>query len=673
MSPPRRPGSFATAAPGASGLAGWRASLGALLLALAIAQTPLWRNADLMLFDLYTVASAPGRSNLPITIIGIDEASFAALKHAYPWPRGWHGRLLDRLKEGGAAVAAFDVVFDTPSADPGQDQAFAEAIGRFGPVVLAADLVYSETPTAKQWLRVDALPGLLAAGASTGIAAIEVDPDNVFRRIPTYRDAFWKVIVERFRDSHPETMEVPVATADLRLNYRGGPHTYTYIPYYQMLEPDRYLPAHWREFLKDNIVLIGRNSRAGIDIHMAQGDFFATPFLGDSGELTPGVELQATLLDNMFVGDPRRELPARWSYLVALLGALVAHLVMRHWRPLRSGLGAAACAAAIGGGGYALFVTQLLWLPVATALLTVALVYLAQGGVAYWFERRQRQRIKNAFSLYVSPEVVEEVIADPARLRLGGERREVTVMFTDLAGFTSISEKMPPEEVANLLNRHLTDMTAIIHRERGTVDKFIGDAVMAFWGAPLADPEQSVHAARAAIAMQESMARLRQEILDAGGPALHMRIGLHRGECIVGNMGSEQRFDYSAIGDTVNLASRLEGANKPYGTGILLSQTVADAVADIIPVRPVDTVRVKGKTQGVAIFTPCDSAELRQRTTALVDAYRAGDLRAASIACDTLEALAPGDSLAATYRQRLAKLAASGLPAGWDGVADLEK
>ena len=669
----RRPGAFSALIPGANRSRGRGASLGALLVALAIAFVPVWRNADLALFDLYTVASAPGRSALPITVIGVDEPSFAALKQAWPWPRAWHGQLLDRLKEAGAAVVAFDVVFAEPSADARQDEAFAAAIHRFGPVVLAADLVYTETPAARQWLRVEPLPAFVAAGASAGIASVDLDPDSALRRIPTYRDAFWKVIIERFRTSHPEMADAPAATPDLRINYRGGPRTYTYIPYYQMLDPDRHLPSNWREFLKDNIVLIGRNSHSGLDIGMAQADLFATPFLRSRRELTPGVEIQATLVDNLISGDPRRELPALWSHLATLLSALFAHFAMRRWQPLRSGLVAAGGVAALGGGGYLLFTAQLLWLPVASAVLAVLLIYLAQGGVAYWFERRQRQQIKNAFSLYVSPEVVEEVIANPERLRLGGERREVTVMFTDLAGFTSISEMMSPESVATLLNRHLTDMTEIIHRERGTVDKFIGDAVMAFWGAPLADPEQSVHATRAALAMQESMARLRWEILAEGGPALHMRIGLHRGECIVGNMGSEQRFDYSAIGDTVNLASRLEGANKPYGTGILLSQTVADAVADVIPVRPVDIVRVKGKTQGVAIFTPCDSTELRQHTAALVDAYRSGNLAAANTACDALEACAPDDPLGATYRQRLLKLAATGLPAGWDGIADLEK
>jgi len=653
--------------------AGYLATLFALCLAILVSWLPPWRAVDRFFVDHFAVWTAPGRSSLPITIIGIDEESFAALQLPWPWPRDLYARLLERLHEAGVALVAFDIVFAEPSTDLAQDEAFALAIERFGPVVLAADLAYVQSAAAHQWQRIDPLPLFLKAGAQPGLASVELDNDGVLRRMPLYADAFWRVIVDRFGARYPEFHPPIVPQDDMRLNYRGGPGSYLTIPFHKMLDPDRHLSMNWRDILKDNIVLIGRNTRAGVDIQMAQADAFATPFMVQTGEFTPGVELHATLVDNMMSGDFRRELPGGWGMMMAVVTVAISHLGMRRWRPVSATLTLLAVAVTLFAVAFLAFWQWLTWLPVATALLALVLVYLGQGYDAYVREQRQRRQIKAAFAMYVAPDVVEEVIADPARLRLGGERREITVMFTDLVGFTSIAEAMTPEEVATLLNRHLTEMTAIIHRYRGTVDKYIGDAVMAFWGAPLADPEQSHRALRAANEMQEAMHALRDEVLAEGGPELKMRVGLHRGECIVGNMGSEQRFDYSAIGDTVNMASRLEGANKTYGTGILLSQAMADALGPQVAIREIDFVRVKGKRQGVSIYTPCDSPVLIAATKDLLAAYRAGELGQASLACDRLDTLASADLIAACYRLRIEALRASGIPADWDATADLEK
>ena len=218
--------------------------------------------------------------------------------------------------------------------------------------------------------------------------------------------------------------------------------------------------------------------------------------------------------------------------------------------------------------------------------------------------RRRKREVQQAFSRYVSPELVAQIVADPRRLALGGENREITVLFTDLAGFTKLTEKHPPPIVQQVLFKHFTAMTEVIHAHKGTVVQFIGDAVMAFWGAPLDDPDHAVHAVQSAIEMQRAMHRLRLELAAQGLPEIHMRVGVNTCEAIVGNMGSSSRLAYTAMGDGINEGSRLEGANKFWKTQILASGETVAKLAGRIPMRRVDRIRVSGKTQAVDVTRP---------------------------------------------------------------------
>lgn len=648
------------------------AGMAAALLALLISFTGLWRNVELRLFDRLIVATAPNQVDLPITIIGIDEDSFAKLKKQWPWPREWHATLVDNLNEAGAAVIGFDVLFSEP-ATPAEDMVFAKAIQRHGSVVLAADSFFEETAAVRQWKRVEPLALFNQMGGTTGFISVEIDTDGVQRRFWNNQDAFWRQMLMLFDKKVPGVVSQIEVTDDFRINFQGGPHTFKYIPYYAMLEPDKYLPPNWKDFLKDNIVLVGRDIvGATTEVQSVQADMFQTPFFMKDHVLMPGVEIHANMISNMIKGDPLREATRVWTLLAWLVVSALSVYLMRRWSPVKSGVIGLGMIAIIGGGGYALLIQSLLWVPAAGAMLTVFLVYLAQGGVAYFFEQRQRRQIKMAFSMYVAPAVVEEMIAHPERLKLGGERRELTLLFTDLAGFTSISEALDAEAVAAILNRHLTEMTEIVLRYHGTVDKFIGDAVMAFWGAPILDSDQSVHAVKAAMEMQEKIAAMRAEVLANGGPELQMRIGVHRGDCIVGNMGGDNRFDYTAIGDSVNLASRLEGVNKVYHTGILISETAAQVVAGQIGLRQVDAVRVKGKHQGVGIFTPCLDERLAHLSSLGLEAYQAGQWELAEQRWQAVIAEYPDDPVALTFLERIKHFRETGWPEAWDGVTTLE-
>jgi adenylate cyclase len=631
-----------------------------------------WRALELKGFDALTVLTAPGEAALPITLIAIDEESMGALGQQWPWPRSVHARLLDRLKEAGVAVAAFDVVFAEPDRDPAQDAAFAQSIRGFGgPVVLASNLEFRDTAHARQWIRADPHKGLVEAGAIAGLASVTVDPDGVLRRVPTSQGAFWLAIVTAFDKVNPGVARSLSVTESDRIRYLGGPQTFTTIPYHRMLDPEKLLSPNWKDVLRDNIVIVGRVLTTAPELSLVESDMFRTPFTARTGLLTPGVETQATLVSNMMMGDTRREAPAAYSFALVILAALAAWAVMRPWHPWKSGAGVVALAALATGGIYALFQWQRLWVPGGAALATLALAYVGEGSRSYLTEQARRAALRRAFARYVSPAIVDQIVADPDRVKLGGERRELTVLFTDLAGFTGVAEKMPAEEVAALLNRHLGEMSDIVIRHGGTVDKFIGDAVMAFWGAPVADAEQSLHALSAAVEMQAATARMAAELSGSGGPPIRMRVGLHRGECIVGDLGGNNRLEYTAIGDAVNLASRLEGVNNLYGTGILVSQAVADAVSERIRLRPVDTVRVKGRNAPVQLFTPCDDPALAERTLAALSAYRAGRWEEAEAAWREVAAKWPGDPVAKVFAARLAAHARA-RPHAWDGVTTLE-
>jgi adenylate cyclase len=269
--------------------------------------------------------------------------------------------------------------------------------------------------------------------------------------------------------------------------------------------------------------------------------------------------------------------------------------------------------------------------------------------------------------------VVDHVMAHPERLALGGERRDVTLLFTDLAGFTTFTEQLGAEQVTRILNVHFSRATAIIKRHGGTVNRFIGDAIMAMWGAPLDDPQQSIRACRAACEMQEDLERLRAEFKAEGLPEIRMRVGIHSCNAIIGNLGSAERFDYTAIGDGVNLAARLEGVNKLYGTGILLTGETAARLDGEVRVRLVDRVIVKGKSEPVDIYTPCLDETLIALSSQAIDAYRARRWDESESLWRELVRHSPGDALAAIYIERIQRGRAIASGADWESAVELEK
>lgn len=572
-------------------------TLAAVLIGL-LSLTTMMRDLEGRSFDYLSTIDPVLPDQPGVTLIAIDEPSMGAIGQQWPWPRTQHAELIDQLRKAGTRAIAFDVVFAEPT-DPEQDQALANAMGP--DIVLAADESLIDRPYGTSLVRTEPMPELVEAGARSGVASLSMDGDGVLRNMPRYPDGFMATLLAT------TTGKAPSEDQDLRrIQYFGPAGSYPTISYYQALDPANYLPP---DYLKDQIVLIGFALQANADVEAGGIDAFETAYTLRSRQLTPGIEVQATIFDNLRTGLSITPAPGWLSLVLIVLAAALALLVSRPRSPLRKALLLAAALLTMVGGCWLLLQYGRFWVgPVApSAALALGVVAIATRDFAG--EQRRRREVQNAFGQYLAPEMVRKIAEDPGLLNLGGESRELTILFSDIRGFTSISEAMQddPQGLTRMINAILTPLSNIILQHGGTIDKYMGDCVMAFWNAPLDDPHHALHALEAAREMLAAMDQINRDIqtmLPAGAnvPVIRMGIGVNTGTCVVGNMGSDRRFDYSVLGDAVNLASRLEGQCKEHAVDILVGQATVDA-APSVTFRKVADIRVKGRSATEATYT----------------------------------------------------------------------
>lgn len=652
-------------------------TLGLLYL---ISVAPPFRTLDTRLMDWFSTLAPPGIANSPVVLVGIDEPSFQEIGLQWPWPRDLHARLIARLKAAGASVIAMDIVFAEPSS-PSADLALADAIRRAGNVVLATDETLDETAYISQRIQVPPIDLLTNAGADTGIAAVTLDPDGWMRRLPVRREGFaltalrkWQQINHAPQSGGPETGNSPL------LQFFGPARTYPYVSYYQALDPDRFLPP---DIFQNRIVIVGRSVKSHPDKRPA--DMFATPFTWTSGGLTAGIEIHATIIDNLRLRLWfQKPSPMLYFFLLAAF-IFMAGLLLKGWGPVKSTAVALVLCAAVAGISLATLQSVRIWISPALFILAALLCYVASGGLAYVEERAGRRFIREAFSRYLSPVLVDQLASDPARLVLGGETRQMTIMFCDVRGFTTLSEMFSndPHGLTQLMNRFFTIMTDVILRHSGTVDKYIGDCIMAFWNAPMDDPDHARHACAAALEMTAGLRNLNREWENASpspgreSVRLGIGIGINTGSCVAGNLGSEQRFDYSVLGDPVNLSSRLEGQSKTYGVEIVIGPETAAQCPDYALLE-LDLIAVKGKKEAVRVFTVMGGPEIKstpafQEISALhqkmIASYRQQDWAGARAYLSECRIAAPTlGQLYDLYQGRITEYEISPPDKPWDGV-----
>jgi adenylate cyclase len=532
----------------------------------------------------------------PIVIVTIDEDSFDELDVSWPFPRALHARLIEQVDAGRPLAIGFDVLFPEPSPrGPSDDQAMGKAVARAGNVVLGAGL--TRTIEVIQGLRLEKsdlnppLPVIRHGAAAAAPVNHVLDPDGHLRRaVLRHRVADeevngWDVELYRLAQARGLPVAPLPSRSEVYINFRGGPRTFPWVPYHRVVNGG-VDPAIFR----GAIVLVGATTPVLQDI-------FSTPFA--RARTMPGVEVHANVLETIIRGDAYRALHFWGGAGLTAAAAFAAAWLAARLRVLRGLVAVLLIAGGLAAATFALFVVARLWCPVMGPLMALGLGYGFTVIDNYVREQRERRRLSQFFS----PTVLREIVRHRADAALGSSRRPLTVLFSDIRGFTSISERVEPEVVVEMLREYLTEMTEVVFRHGGTVDKYIGDCIMALYNVPFEDPDHAANAIRTALELQERTLAVAARWEAKLGVQIRNGVGINTGDAVVGTMGSRQRLEYTAIGDTVNLASRLEALTKEYGAGVVISESTQDAVRGRFLTRQLGVVAVRGKTVPVKIYS----------------------------------------------------------------------
>lgn len=656
-------------------------AIAAVSIAMILASIPPTRSAanaiDRSFYDaLFRLRAPESQLDSDIVIIAVDQNSIDRIaKEAdafrWPWPREYWGHVLQYVQKCGAKAVAIDLLFEEPSGynrELNDDAKFAETLDDLKmPVIHAVRAVGATTlpafaPPVKRPQR---------------FGAVDVIDDAVVRRYYPVRGTIPSLAVQTAMAADGSI--APWASDPFLLHYYGpsrnadGTNTFRYVPAADVIAAIRTegSPSE-REFsaaFKNRIVLIGATAAAAFDLKSAP-----------VASIYPSVEAQATAIQNLLKN--QRVIPATLMQQVgiALFGALLAGCGSVMPRRVRWKLPVALSGAVLVLLiGYFLFTAGpgIIWLPLSAPLLAALLAMVTGLSWTYLVEDRQRRVLLQFLSQYVSPDVAA-ALQRSGEISLGGQRREMTVMFTDIAGFTGYADKMPVEQLEKFMNLYLSEMSSVLFEFNATLDKYIGDAIMSFWNAPLGQPKHAELACRAALAMKQRETQSQAKFADFGVENLCTRIGINTGSMVVGNVGSEQKVNFTVLGDAVNLASRLEGSNKIYGSSILVAEsTVQNLEPGEFLFRRLDRLRVRGRSGGTEVYellcaAPFDSnlQTLARQFDLALSSYFEQHWGAAEQILIELSARFPHDGPTRVLLERTRAFRSDPPGAGWDGVHD---
>ena len=527
-----------------------------------------------------------------VVILAIDNDSIARIGQ-WPWPREVFARTFSALEQAKPAAVGFDVVLaDKSRYGVADDAALAATLQRISyplvvPMEASIALENGKFRATEATKTLDKF--LVSPEVVTGHVSLLIDQDGVVRSLPGAVSVGGQQVLP-FSDIIAKQAGVNIAVDNVTpIVYSQPTGNIKRIPFYRLLDEQSI-----RETLKGKLVLIGVTAPA---LH----DEKLTPF--SRGTLMPGVEIQANILNMFLSGYKMLPLPFLLAivliFIVAVLHATLFFMIKSSWRPVVISVGL--------GVIYNIVIIVLYGQGIAINLIHTNLAWVLSTLIAfsyrYFIGEREKRQLKNVFSKYVSGAVLEKILLDPNGVVLGGEEKRITVLFSDIRGFTTLSEKVSPQDLVRILNKYFTLMTGEVLKYGGVLDKYIGDAVMAFWGAPLDDPEQANNALRASLGMLERLKELNIELERIEGVMINIGIGIYTGPAVVGNIGSSQRFDYTAMGDTVNVSSRLEGLNKEYKTHLIVGESTKNEITDAIKFVPLGKVSVKGRAEQIEIYT----------------------------------------------------------------------
>lgn len=709
-----------------------------VLHSIYLPRLPLLDTLERATYDMRLRMTVPGGVDDRIIIADIDEKSLTALGH-WPWDRGILARFMDTMFDHYQVKSVgYDVLFAEPDTDPGvsalrgmaekelkSDRQFQRIWKQLGPE-LNFDQQFADSFRDRsvvlgyvfahgQDSRLNVLPPPAAELPETFVGRLElpqpqgfsgnlevlqstawgggffdnptIDIDGVFRRVPLLQEFEGKLYgslalsmvrasrndpsVELILDTQSNypfvdalrlgDQVIPLAPlATVLVPYRGGAYSFPYYSISDILE--KKIPE---EKLRGRIVLVG-SSAPGLK------DQRTTPL-----ETTyPGVEVHANLIAGLLDNNIKRQ--PGWviavEFFLMLTISIVLGLINARLEPMRSLIVTMAALAAVVAGNMYAWHNNLV-LPLASPVMLILFIFVFQTLWGFFVEARDKRMLAKLFGQYIPPELVEEMAETPDKISVSGESRDMTVLFSDVRGFTTISEGLEPHALTQLMNEMLTPMTHVIHHHRGTIDKYMGDAIMAFWGAPLKDENHARHALEAGLEMVKALPQINQRFRDKGWPEINIGVGLNSGVMSVGNMGSEFRMAYTVMGDAVNLGSRLEGLTKQYGVNIIVSEFTKAKVPDYSFLE-LDRVRVKGKDEPVIIFEPLGATDKQPEDlltrverfhAALLD-YRQQRWDAAESALKTLAEEDPQRKIYGVYLERIRHFREDPPDVDWDGV-----
>lgn len=704
-----------------------------IMHAAGVIDSGVLRTLEYFAYDTRLKLTVPGTVDERIVIVDVDEKSLKS-EGRWPWPRNRMAKLVNLLfDEYNVAVLGFDMVFAEPerhaaienlestlrsrgrvdlaeeiaSLIPRGDEQFAASLrerpaalgyyfsgssntsGRLPEPYLPAVIAETMNVPAPRAAGYGAnLPELQEAAARGGFFDNPLsDEDGVFRRAPTLQ-YFEGGLYESLSLAVAQLyLEQPLSIGDNNewlyignqaipvdgelaalVPYRGGQGSFPYVSASDVLH--RTVSGRGRADLEGAIVLVGTTAPGLYDLRNTPVE-----------KVYPGVEIHANLisglLDNRFLQRP--------SYTAGgeLVGLSVLALLLAVALPLLGAIGGAVLAVSllittIGVNLY-VWTAHALVISVAPAVLMILSVFLFNVAYGFIVESRNRRALARRFGQYVPPELVEEMSNDPSQYSMKGDRREMSVLFSDVRGFSQLAESMAPEQLSSLMNELLTALTRVIHDQRGTIDKYMGDAVMAFWGAPLRDPQHATSAVTAALKMVDAIAGVNEDFQQRGWPAIRMGVGINSGSMNVGDMGSEFRMAYTVMGDAVNLGSRLEGLTRVYGVNIVVSEYTARAAPGFV-YRYLDRVRVKGRDTPLDIHEPLGTESgvpdpVRREVDAFDHAlslYRQRRWLESETAFQALIDEYGGDTLYHMYLERIRHFRVEPPPDAWDGVFDFK-
>jgi adenylate cyclase len=584
--------------------------LGWGLLVVFISWAGLPESMEQWSYNLLFSFRGPKSPVAPIVIVSIGEDSFDELNMAWPWPRAVHGQLLDTLRPAKPVAVAFDIVFAEPSPYGEEDDAaFAESIAQSGKVVLAAALTTVQGPQGSKQDFNPPMKRLRAGALGYGFVSVTEDEDAFVRSAPVSRLHMEQEIPSFDLLIYRTAVQAGVSSSSFRperqstllINYRGGPETFTTVPYYRILNGE--VPP--KEFA-GKIVLVGATSPV---LH----DVFPTPF-APQGNM-PGIEVHANMIETMLQGIPMTRIAWELVAVFMVLGVMAAVWAAKHLRPLAALGWVVLILAVFEAIAYLSFARAHVWVDVVTVPMALVLGYGTTVIENFMREQKEKRRLSRFFS----PAVLTEIVRHQHDRALGASRKRVTVLFSDIRGFTTMSEKLQPEQVVEVLKDYLTELTGVVFKHGGTVDKYVGDCIMALYNVPFEDPDHAAKAVQTAVDFQKHTKIVSDRWQAKLGIDIKNGVGINTGDAVVGAMGSEQRLEYTAIGDTVNLAARLESITKEFHSPIIISETTYQDVQGKFRTRFLGEVTVKGKEIPVKIYGVLDSAEENVRHDARVE------------------------------------------------------